>query len=183
VENVSVLWGGGEVHGLHPDGTPAREIQFGSIVIDRDAHITGKGIVVKTSLELRDSSKLSPVSGDRIGLFGGVSVKLIGDTVRTLPLLNLGQIGSKYDILPSVIMVDIGRVDIGDGERQLIVKGRTFGNCESWMGQLSGLPKSLEGHCEAISPARAGAAAEGEEIGLFVMKRKGDSNQNVDRSL
>jgi hypothetical protein len=183
VENVSVLWGGGEVHGLHPDGTPAREIRFGSVVIDRDARITGKGIVVETSLELRDSSKLDPVSGDRIVLSGGISVKLKGDTVRSLPLLNLGQIGSKYDIVPSEITVDTGEVDIGDGERQLIVKGRTFGNCESWKENLFVFPNSLEGYCEVISSSRGVAGAEGEEVGLFVMKREDYDDQNLDRSL
>jgi hypothetical protein len=173
-ETMPVLEGSGLVYGQ--DGDLRAELTFTSVVIAAGAHITAEEVTVENSLELRNSAVLEPQTADKIQLRSGIALKFSGQDPGTLPRLDLGAIGSEHDVVPSTIEISITELPNEIGE-QLIVQGRRLGNCEEWKAMLIGLPDSIEGSCKIInSPWSKVALGLDDEIGLFLVKKKGNDD-------
>jgi hypothetical protein len=162
-----VLQGSGSVR-CEVSGFPV-DLEVGRMTIFADSHAVAKHLVVKFGIELGEGASLSPPAGESIRLMNGVSVLMTGTDFDRLPLLDLGEIGESYSIVPSEIEIRMAEDRSSFGEfHRLIVKGRTLSNCEEWKERVSGLPSNLMAMCEPISGEGARLLAGWPEIGLFV---------------
>jgi hypothetical protein len=178
-DKIPVLDGSGVISGEDNDKSPV-ELRFTSVVVAPGAKITADNVTVESFLELRDSAVLEPNPLDKIQLKSDVTLKFSGNTPETLPRFDLGIIGSDYAVVPSTIEIVIADSpgEVPDQQHQLIVKGRTLGNCDEWKVKLTGLPNSLEGRCEIVTSPGAKLAAIDDEIGLFLVKKQGNDNND-----
>jgi hypothetical protein len=134
--------------GIRPP-SGSSEVKLGGVTVGAEAKIVAEHLVITNRLELRVHSSLSAAEHDAISLTNGaVEIEFIGDA-KTLPALDLGEIGDNYHIVPKSLKVDpptgLSEEELGSFSHRLI-SGNTLSNCEEWKSFLV-LPEKFTSEC------------------------------------
>jgi hypothetical protein len=156
--------------GVLQSGT--EELWLTVVQIEPAARLIAKDLTVQASLHLQSGATLTAAPLDKITLIPEVELEFRCGKVQELPHLDLGEIGDGYAVVPSVLTVVIGSSSTSDDVHKPIVQGRTLGNCDEWKKKVTGLPSGYEAKCETISSSSRSLMANGDVIGLFVVKEK-----------
>jgi hypothetical protein len=134
--------------GIRPP-SGSSEVKLGEVTVGVEANIVAEHLVITARLALAPQSSLRAADNDAINLTSGVvDIEFTGDA-KTLPALDLGDIGDNYEVVPKSLKVDpptgLSQEELGSFSHRLI-SGNTLSNCEKWQTLLV-LPASFTSEC------------------------------------
>jgi hypothetical protein len=147
-----------------------QELWLTIVQIEPESQLIAKDLTVQASLHLDSGSSLAAAPLDKITLIPDVELEFRCGNLEELPHLDLGDIGDDYRVVPSVLQVVIGSSSTSEDLHKPLVQGRTLSNCPDWQAKVRGLPSGYVAQCETISSSSQSLLANGEVIGLFVVK-------------
>lgn len=163
---------------LPPDG--ADKINMN--VIQISGEVKAKSLYVAQHLVITGANcSLSPVDGEQIELGESVTISLTSGTEKEnpwFPFLDLGMIGSEYNIVPKTIDITTDGEEFDDEYEVLIVKGTNLTNCDKWQKNINFVNQvqssnKLTTLCKGISGK---TLADPESTGLYLVKDKQNVN-------
>jgi hypothetical protein len=91
-------------------GSDGDSIYLSVVVLEPGAEVIATGLVIQNELELKGNSGLAASSGDHIELVPDVKLQFVAEGGKAPRGLWLGDIGTEYDVLPSIVSVEIGQL-------------------------------------------------------------------------
>jgi hypothetical protein len=135
-----------------------QEVKLGEVTVGEEAEIVAEGLVITGRLALEGHASLSAAENAAIDLADrAVDIEFTGDA-KMLPVLDLGQIGDNYQIVPKSLKVD-PPTGLSEDERgsfsHRLISGTTLSNCEEWQKLLE-LPASFTSECIDVPGSGSG---------------------------
>jgi hypothetical protein len=164
-------------------------LRVADLIVAPNAQIVAAGLVVETGIELKGNCSLA--ASDVITLRERVNLVFDVEEIREAPVLDLGEIGAPYRIVPNRLTVNWREAPTKVSEPQLIVAGRTLGNCEDWKAKLDaslGVGGPLEGLCKNVgvdgaAGRRIRADTGPARMGLFIANRAPPATKKPDNTV
>jgi hypothetical protein len=134
---------------------PAEPID--NLTIEDGSDIRAKNMSLGKVFEMEGNANCSADENDQIKVSNGQTKMKFTSRGPALPRLDLGNIGSTYNILPASLQVDITEERIPENERsnytRELIRGTTLSNCEQWITIIANTPNHFTFYCENVSPA------------------------------
>jgi hypothetical protein len=164
-------------------GTTPAPFTIANVFVSPGGDIEANAMEVTELLSIRGSGRLSAALGDSINLKSGLVIHLSSEGKKS-PYLGLGEIGTSYNIIPSLLRIDFREKELTDSNRfphnHLLISGRSFGNCETWkelaefqqLDDYSGMPEKIWDYkleCRSFDGGNGAKTLANDEIGLYVV--------------
>jgi hypothetical protein len=126
------------------------DLVLAEVTITSGAQILARGLTIVDHLTLSGTGTLGPIEGNSIFMPNDTVVIEMSASGKDLPTLNLGEVGSRYGILPKVLKVQL---PVGLTAQELVtfshplVIGNTFSNCEAWRALLAVTSSEFRSEC------------------------------------
>jgi hypothetical protein len=140
------------------------------VTVAEDAVVTARDLRITQNLQMAGNSSLAAAAGSEIVITDGETVISMAAKGVHLPVLDLGEIGSNYRLLPGKLTVTAPS-GLSSAERESfrhgLISGETLSNCEDWKEALKIVGTGFEAECGSPSGARL-LAASGDVLTLFI---------------